>query len=98
MQAMGIDISLLLEAISVSTSSPREALVDHWRSIANGGHAIDALVEIITDYFDPLNQVDPSTSQGHVVRLASLTVDAVATEVERWRNPAAWHSLGSFRS
>lgn len=97
-RAMGIDIGGLLHAISESTSSPSKALVDHWRSLANGGHGTDALAEIITGYIDPLGQVAPSTSQGHVVRLASLTVDAVATEVEQWRNPAAWYSSDSIRS
>ena len=97
-RAMGIDIGGLLHAISVSTSSPSKALVDHWRSLANGGHGTDALAEIITGYIDPIGQVAPSTSQGHVVRLASLTVDAVATEVEQWRNPAVWYSSDSIRS
>ncbi|WP_430421455.1 rhodanese-like domain-containing protein [Methylibium petroleiphilum] len=98
MHAMGIDICGLLHAISESTNSPSEALVNHWRSIANGGHGTDALAEIITGYFDPLGQVAQLGSQGQVVRLASLTVDAVATELELWRTPAAWHSSDSTRS
>ena len=98
MQAMGIDICGLLHAISASTDSPSEALVNHWRSIANGGHGADALAEIITGYIDPLGQVAPSTSHGHVVRLASLTVDAVATEVEAWRNSEAWYSSARIRA
>jgi tRNA 2-selenouridine synthase len=87
---MEIDIVGLLHAISASTGLPSSVLVDHWRSLDNGGHGTDALADIITGYLDPLGQVAASTSQRHVIRLASLTVEALATEVELWRNPAAW--------
>jgi tRNA 2-selenouridine synthase len=87
--AMGIDIVGLLHAISVSTGSPSTSLIDRWRSLAHDGHGIDVLAEIITGYIDPLGHMARSTSQGHVIRLASLTVDAVATVVEQWRNSAA---------
>jgi hypothetical protein len=92
---MGIDVGGLLHAISASTSSPSKALVDHWRSLANGARGTDALAEIITGYIDPLVGVAPSIRQGHVVRMASLTVDAVATEVEQWRNHSAWDASDS---
>jgi len=94
---MGIDIVQLLHAISVSTVSPGTKLIDHWRSLAHAGHGIDALAEIITGYIDPLGYIAGSPGQGHVIRLASLTVDAVAIEVEQWRNPAAWDASGRTR-
>lgn len=96
-RAMGIDLGGLLHAISVSTSSPSKALVDQWRSLANVGHGTDALAEVITGYIDPLGYVAGSPDQGHVIRLASLTVDAVAIEVEQWRNPGAWDASGRTR-
>lgn len=96
-EAMGIDIVGLLNAISVSRGSPSKALVDDWRSLADRGHGADALAEIITGHIDPLGQIARSTSQGRVIRLASLTDDAVATEVELWRNPAAWDSSDRIR-
>lgn len=97
-RTMRVDIRGLLYAVSASTSPPSKVLADHWRSLANRGHGTDVLAEIITGYIDPLSQVARSGSQDQVVRLASLTVDAVATAVEKWRNPAAWHSSDSTRS
>lgn len=97
-RAMGIDIRGLLHAISASASPPSNVLADHWRSLVTGGDGTDVLVEIITGYIDPLGEVAPSGSPGHVVRLASLTLDAVATEAETWRNSAAWYSSDSIRS
>lgn len=87
--AMGLDIGGLLHAISASTGSPSTSLIDHWRSLAHDGHETDALLEIITGYIDPLGHVARSMSRGNVIMLASLSADAVATEVEQWRNAAA---------
>jgi tRNA 2-selenouridine synthase len=88
MVAMGVDLAGLLHAISASTGSPSNAVIDRWRSLAENGHAIDALTEVITGYLDPLGPADKSTRQSNLIRLDSLTVDAVASEVERWRNAA----------
>jgi len=97
MGAMGIDILELLSAISASRDSPSRTLIEHWRSLVNGGHGTEALAEIITGYIDPLGHVPQSTSQWHVIRLASLAVDAVASEVERWCNSAAWGASDTSR-
>lgn len=96
--AKGINIVQLLDSISASTGSPSKQLVDHWRTLANGGYGTDALADFITRNIDPLDKVGASTSQVHVIRLASLTGEAVATEVELWSNLAAWASSDSTRS
>ena len=87
--AMGIDVVALLQAISASAGSPNTALINRWRLLANGGRGTDALSEIIADYIDPLGFVARATGHGRVIKLTSLTVEAVATEVEHWRTPAA---------
>lgn len=97
LEAMGIDIVGLLHAISASTSLPSQALIDLWRPPANDGQRTDALAKILTGYIDPIGNVARSTSQGRVIRLASLTIDAVATEMEKWRNVAAWDASDSVR-
>lgn len=86
MATMGIDTAGLLNAISASTGSPTNAVIDRWRSMDDCGHAIDALTEVITGYLDPLGPVSQSNHQSAVIRLESLSVDAVAAEVERWRD------------
>lgn len=88
MVTMGIDTAGLLNAITASTGSPTNTAIDRWRSLVDGGHAIDALTEVITGYLDPLGATYQSTLQSNVIRLDSLTVDAVAAEVERWRDAA----------
>jgi tRNA 2-selenouridine synthase len=88
MVTMGIDTAGLLNAISASTGSPTNAVIDRWRSLADGGHAIDALTDVITGYLDPLGPACQPTSPRHVITLSSLTAEAVAGEVERWRYAA----------
>jgi hypothetical protein len=83
MVTMGIDTAGLLRAISASTGSPSNAGIDRWRSLADGGHAIDALTEVITVYLDPLGPISQSTSPRRVIALSSLTAEAIACEVER---------------
>jgi tRNA 2-selenouridine synthase len=88
MVTMGIDTAGLLNAISASTGAPTHAGFDGWRSLADGGRAIDALADVITGYLDPLGPDCRSTQLSTVIRLESLSVDAVAAEVERWRDAA----------
>lgn len=85
LQAMGTGINTLLQAISGSAMSPASAVIEQWRSLSNAGKVTDALTEIIATYIDPLTKVSGWTGQLRVVRLASLTIDAVATEVDDWR-------------
>lgn len=88
MVTMGVDLAGLLRAISASAGSPTNAVTDRWRSLADGGHAIDALKDVITSYLDPIGPAYQSTRRSNVIRLDSLAVDVVAAEVERWRNAA----------
>jgi tRNA 2-selenouridine synthase len=97
MRATAIDIGGLLQAISESTGSPGTVLIERWRSLVIGGRAMDALLEIITGYLDTLGQVGPTVRRGHVIRLASLAVDVVATEVDQWRKPDAWIAAEDIR-
>ena len=93
-----MDIVGLLQAISVSTGSPSKALIEQWRSLIKSGRANDALFQIINGYLDPLGPVDPSAHRRHVISLASLAVDAVATEVDQWCNPDVWNAAKDIRS
>lgn len=97
MGTMGIDIAGLLNAISVSTGSSSNMFIEYCRSLVNCGRATEVLDEIIRGYLDPLGHVAQSTHHGHVIRLASLAVDVVATEVEQWRSAAGWNSTDSNR-
>lgn len=98
LQAMGTDMAALLQAISASAAPPAAALIEQWRSRASAGQVIGALTEIIQGYIDTHGQVARWTGQGHVVRLTSLTFDAVATEVEQWCKPEAWGASDNCRS
>jgi tRNA 2-selenouridine synthase len=97
-EAMGIEVDRLLCAISASTGSPSKMLIDQWRSLATDGHGTEALADIIAGYIDPLCHVTRSASEGRLIRLASLTTDAVATAVEQWRSLTAWDEPDSIRS
>jgi len=90
MEVMGIDVAGLLRAISASTAPPNAAAIEQWRSMANAGQGIDALTEIVKGYIDPPGHVASWTGQRHLFKLASLTADTVAAEVEQWRNSEAW--------
>ena len=85
LQAMGTGINTLLQAISASAMSPAAAVIEQWRSLTKAGKVTDALTEIIATYIDPRTEVYGWTGQLRVVRLASLTTEAVATEVDDWR-------------
>jgi tRNA 2-selenouridine synthase len=85
LQAMGTGINTLLEAISASAMSPAAASMEQWHSLTNAGKVTDALTEIIATYIDPRTEVSGWTGQLRVVRLASLTTEAVATEVDDWQ-------------
>ena len=85
LQAMGTDINTLLQVISASATSPAAAVIEQWRSLTSAGKVTDALTEIIATYIDPRTEVSGWTGQSRVVRLASLTTEAVATEVDDWR-------------
>ena len=85
LQAMGTGINTLLQAISESAMSPAAAVIEQWRSLTKAGKVTDALTEIIATYIDPRTEVPGWTGQLRVVRLASLTTEAVATEVDDWR-------------
>lgn len=85
LQSMGTGINTLLQAISASGMSPAAAVIEQWRSLTNAGKVTDALTEIIATYIDPRTEVSGWTGQLRVVRLASLTTEAVATEVDDWR-------------
>lgn len=85
LQAMGTGINTLLQAISASGMSPAAAVIEQWRSLTNAGKVTDALTEIIATYIDPRAEVSGWTGQLRVVRLTSLTTEAVATEVDDWR-------------
>lgn len=85
LQAMGTGINTLLQAISASATSPAAASIEQWRSLTNAGKVTDALTEIIATYIDPRTDVSGWTGQLRVVRLASLTTEAVAAEVDDWR-------------
>lgn len=85
LQAMGTGINTLLQAISASAMSPAAASIEQWRSLTSAGKVTDALTEIIKTYIDPRTEVPGWTGQLHVVRLASLTTEVVAAEVEDWR-------------
>lgn len=85
LQAMGTGINTLLQAISASATSPPAASIEQWHSLTNAGKVTDALTEIIATYIDPRTEVSGWTGQLRVVRLASLTTEAVATEVDDWR-------------
>lgn len=94
---IGIDVVELIQAISVSAGSPSRALVEQWRSLVKGGRTSDALIEIITGYLDPLGQLSASARRGHVIRIASLTAEAVATGVDQWTKPDAWDAAAGAR-
>jgi len=85
LQAMGTGINTLLQAISASAMSPAAAVIEQWRSLTSAGRVTDALTEIIATYIDPRTEVSGWTGRLRVVRLASLTPEAVATEVDDWR-------------
>jgi tRNA 2-selenouridine synthase len=85
LQAMGTGMNTLLQAISASATSPAAASIEQWRSLTNAGKVTDALTEIIATYIDPRSEASGWTGQIRVVRLASLTTEAVATEVDDWR-------------
>lgn len=97
MGAMGFDIVELLQGISTSTGSPSAALIEQWRTLVHGGRVGDALFAIINGYFDLLGQDGPTACRGHVVRLASLTMETVASEVERWCKPDVWRAAEDIR-
>jgi len=98
MGAMGIDIVGLLEAIAVSTGSPSTARIEHWRALVTGGRARDALLEIITGYLDTVGQIGSVVRPPRrVMRLASLTADAVATDVDHWSKPDEWNVAQDIR-
>jgi hypothetical protein len=82
---MGTGINTLLQAISASGMSPAAASIEQWRSLTNAGKVTDALTKIIATYIDPRTEVSGWTGQLRVVRLASLTNEAVAAEVDDWR-------------
>ena len=98
LEAMGIDVDRLLRAISASTGSPSKILIDQCRSLVTDGHGTEALVEIIAGYIDPRCHVARSAHEGRLIRMASLTADAVATEVEQWRSITDWNASASIRS
>jgi tRNA 2-selenouridine synthase len=98
MVMMGIDTEWLLNAISASTGSPSEVPFEKWRSLISGGRESDALFEIINGYLDSFGPVDPSPHRRHVVSLASLAVDAVATEVDQWCKPDLWNTAEDIRT
>ncbi|MFZ2990693.1 hypothetical protein, partial [Ideonella sp.] len=85
LQAMGAEINNLLQAISASANSPDAAAIEQWRSLTNAGRVTDALTEIIATFIDPHTEISEWGGQVRVVRLASLTNEAVAAEVEDWR-------------
>jgi tRNA 2-selenouridine synthase len=84
LQAMGTGITALLQAISASAMPPASGVIERWRSLASGGQVLDALTEIIKAYIDPRSEIERWAGQMHFVRLASLTAETVASEVERW--------------
>lgn len=85
LQTMGTGMNTLLQAISASGMSPAAAVIEQWRSLTNAGKVTDALTDIIATYIDPRAEVSGWTGQLRVVRLASLTNEAVAAEVDHWR-------------
>lgn len=85
LQVMGTGINTLLQAISASGMSPAAAVIEQWRSLTNAGRMTDALTEIIATYIDPRTEASGWTGRLRVVRLESLTTEAVATEVDGWR-------------
>lgn len=85
LQAMETGMSELLQAISASAMPPAAQVIEQWRALANAGQMIDALEEILKGYIDPCSHVDRWTGQVHVVRVASLKADTVASVVDEWR-------------
>jgi tRNA 2-selenouridine synthase len=97
LQAMGTSFTTLLQAVSASAMPPANAVIEQWDSLASAGKVIDALTEIISTYVDPRSELDQWMGQLQVVRLASLTADAVANEVDDWRRhgPLGRSSIGA---
>jgi tRNA 2-selenouridine synthase len=84
LQTMGNPVTTLLQAISESTRPPSAATIEQWRSLTQAGKLTDVLTEIIKTCIDPRTEVAGWTGQVQVVRLASLTTEAVAAEVDDW--------------
>jgi tRNA 2-selenouridine synthase len=97
MGAIGFGVVGLLHALSQLNRSPSASLLRHWNALAIGGAGAEVLADVIKSYLDPLGRFDQSKSHGHVVRLASLTPEAVATEVDQWPILAEWRENDSNR-
>lgn len=96
LQAAGADITSLLHAISASAMPPPTAVIEQWRLLVQEGKVIDALSEVIKAYIDPHCELNQGMGPLNVVRLASLTAEVVAAEVDRWRSSGTSPSLGGY--
>lgn len=86
-QASGTDVHMLLQAIARSATPPSRAVMEQWREHAVSGQLVDALTEIIEGYLDAPTRSPKLTGSERIITLPSLTAEAVAIEVERWRGP-----------
>lgn len=85
MQATGVDMAALLQAIAGSAKPPALGIMKQWRSLASSGRGIDAVAEIVKGFVDPHALAARRPIDGDCVRMTSLESDDVAAEVERWR-------------
>lgn len=77
LQAKGADLEQLLEAIAASALPPKPTTLSRWQRLAESGHELDVLGEIITDFVEPSCLGEAWAREPRLIRVDSLTRDTL---------------------
>lgn len=85
LQAKGVDLVQLLEAIGASAQPPRAGDLLRWQRLAESGCDLDVLGEVITEFVEPSCLGEAWAREPRLIRVESLTRDTLADVMAAFR-------------